>query len=773
MKALRSSHSLPTLVTDRRQQWQEPLGRYQYEELKSSRSVRLLRLIGFSVEDRTIFGTIRDANLDEIRGKYLALSYTWGEAVDKQYYPTSSQNRPLPKTPCTLVILDNPRDEYRDDINTVRRFGQKTTSGPRTGHLALTQNLSDFLQMSAGDITHNRYEIWIDALCIDQQNSDEVASQILLMGDIYGFAEQVCVWLGAADDDNGEARDVANLKWLLDNALPKLSTAYGERGRAFLNLCSATMPTDGRFWSREMALEPPAGVAWIELWVSYFRFFTARTWFSRAWVIQEAVLASLAAVIVGQTVVPWHTLHHLDRLVHLPRWGQVLSLHEARFPRNLQAQLMGYMDGYAELGRPVPAAPRNYHGQEIPSWYATLERALMAARLKTATVAKDKILCVLGLVQRNTTDSEFKLILAQLGSLQASPQSLFTSCTKLLLNHGGLHMLSLVQNAYLQGIPDLPSWVIDWSVSTAWWPLFRDATFRSTPPPREGKNQLQFVGSHLSVGGMHIDTVTGTHPVYRNVDPAISTTQRFNASDEAFYLLPNAVLEVLSVIGPIDSHNDTSAEDVLWHTLLLAPYGSKNETDDRSKGKDNQPSVSNPGENTPFYTPTTKHSCLEYLAFQLAASRIPEIETRIRNAISSLELRQQPPHTETLNSGLIMGMKKAMEMRRTREEAGGGHFHPSRGAAAFATQMIMKLKYRKLFTTAHLRVGVCSLPVEVQDEVWLLRGLPYPVVLRPQQARTGGQRRYRLMGDAYVYGTMYGEVQGSDDFARFGQVEIV
>jgi len=809
MKNLRPSQSLPALAAERGIPFSEPLPRYQYQPLKSNRSIRLLSLIGFSIQDSTIFGSMRDANLDEVRNKYLALSYTWGDAVDAQYYPTPSPAPSrLPKSPCTLVILHQPRDEYHDDIKTIPRYGQKTISGPGTGSLTLTQNLSDFLQMSAADITSNRYEIWIDALCIDQENRDEVAGQILLMGDIYGFAEQVCVWLGAADTENGELRDVANLKWLMDNALPKLAGAYHERGRAFLDICTAIMPTDPRFWEKELALSPPGGITWVDLWVSYFRFFTSRKWFCRAWVVQEVVLAKLAGVIVGQVVVPWDTLYHLDHLVHLPRWGQILSLHEARFPRNLQTQLIGYMAEYTELKRVMPTEPQHCHGLVIPSWNATLSRALMAARLKNATVPGDKILCVLGLVQRGVAKDEFEFILSQLGSTQASAQTLFTACTKLLVEYGGLQTLSLVQNAYLQGIPGLPSWVIDWSVSTAWWPLSRDTSFRSTPPLKVNESFARFRDTRLLVNGMRIDVVTGVHMIYHNVDPSIARAQRFNASDAAFYLLSGAILDVLAAIGPFYPLTGTPAEDVLWHTLLFGAYenASPSPHEERQQAGGQQETKNTPSSSTqptPFCTPTPKHSCLEYLAFQLASTGLPDMPARITAAISALENtpstttatleNTHPPPEDSIspnpNSGLITALKTALHMREKARAVGGGHFHASRGAAAFATQMIMKLKYRKMLSTAGGRAGVCGLPVEVGDEVWLLKGLPYPVIVRPrgrgkgdtgegegegvEERRKGGKGEYVFMGDAYVYGVMYGEVEERDGGFGYEGVEIV
>lgn len=68
----------------------------------------------------------------------------------------------------------------------------ETKSGP--GVVKITQNLHDALHRL-------RYEtrprvLWIDAICIDQQNIPERSSQVRRIADIYPVAEIVIVWLG-------------------------------------------------------------------------------------------------------------------------------------------------------------------------------------------------------------------------------------------------------------------------------------------------------------------------------------------------------------------------------------------------------------------------------------------------------------------------------------------------------------------------------------------------------------------------------------------------
>jgi hypothetical protein len=64
--------------------------------------------------------------------------------------------------------------------------------------------------------------VWIDALCIDQQNRDEQAIQVRLMGHIYNPAKSVAIWLGPMSDQSELAvrllrrvsEDAVSLEWI-------------------------------------------------------------------------------------------------------------------------------------------------------------------------------------------------------------------------------------------------------------------------------------------------------------------------------------------------------------------------------------------------------------------------------------------------------------------------------------------------------------------------------------------------------------------------------
>ena len=47
--------------------------------------------------------------------------------------------------------------------------------------------------------------LWVDAICINQENPEEQGQQVQLMAKIYSKAHRVIVWLGEAADDSDEA----------------------------------------------------------------------------------------------------------------------------------------------------------------------------------------------------------------------------------------------------------------------------------------------------------------------------------------------------------------------------------------------------------------------------------------------------------------------------------------------------------------------------------------------------------------------------------------
>ncbi|KAE9364237.1 HET-domain-containing protein, partial [Stipitochalara longipes BDJ] len=129
----------------------------------------------------------------------------------------------------------------------------------------IRKNLEDALRGIRNEISTTT--IWIDAVCIDQQNVKERSRQVSRMYQIYENADCVLVWLGETDEDS-------------DLALDFLASANGYNANDFrgLNLTHA---------------KTAAGRA--RLWAAVYRLLQ-RPYFRRMWVVQEIAAASLPTV---------------------------------------------------------------------------------------------------------------------------------------------------------------------------------------------------------------------------------------------------------------------------------------------------------------------------------------------------------------------------------------------------------------------------------------------------------------------------------------------
>lgn len=117
---------------------------------------------------------------------------------------------------------------------------------------------------------HKARYLWIDAICIDQSNTEERNEQVPRMDDIYGGATNVCIWLGKATPESKLALSFIRTKvlrlWEFDQLCEDLKAA--------------------RLWAALITL-------------------MKRPWFSRRWVIQEISLARRGTVHCGSDEIDW------------------------------------------------------------------------------------------------------------------------------------------------------------------------------------------------------------------------------------------------------------------------------------------------------------------------------------------------------------------------------------------------------------------------------------------------------------------------------------
>lgn len=215
---------------------------YCYEPLGTEDALRLISLDPAVDEGDPLSCTISQCRRSAQREKYSAVSYTWGEQNPSR----------------TLEIRCD------DDISYVR----------------ITSNVDALLRRFRA--RNKPRHLWIDAVCLDQTNGKEKTQQIPLMGRIYGEAKDVCIWLG--EEDRMTAKVFTLLRTL--SQLPEIQPQWDMAGRVAFHFKEVFSCDDALVGLR------------------FLGDFFLRSWFSRRWVVQEAVLAREATFHCGRYSIP-------------------------------------------------------------------------------------------------------------------------------------------------------------------------------------------------------------------------------------------------------------------------------------------------------------------------------------------------------------------------------------------------------------------------------------------------------------------------------------
>jgi hypothetical protein len=130
------------------------------------------------------------------------------------------------------------------------------------GHkLRVTENFKLALQELRREarVNSKTQVIWIDAICINQEDLEERRQQVLIMRLIYIGAQNLIIWLGPEADDSDKAIEI----------LTKLVR------------CEREGPKHLQEWHKYFE-----GPSCYKHWLSIAKFFS-RSWFRRVWVVQE------------------------------------------------------------------------------------------------------------------------------------------------------------------------------------------------------------------------------------------------------------------------------------------------------------------------------------------------------------------------------------------------------------------------------------------------------------------------------------------------------
>ncbi|KAB5513476.1 heterokaryon incompatibility protein-domain-containing protein [Coniochaeta sp. 2T2.1] len=278
-------------------------------------------------------------SLDEAP-EYEAISYTWG-LVNTQDFPVIVATKAA--TPENTLELEKPEA------------------------VEITRHLYAALRRLRHP-AQSRF-LWADQICINQVDKEEKGKQVQQMSDIYRKSKRTVVWLGEEDGDKDVIAEM--FEKLTDTPFASAEEDF----RVFQGLLcleesvTAQHPKCRRQWRRQAVTR-----------------LLNRTWFSRVWVFQEAVVSPKVEVIYGSLKIPLKELFRLTRVVF------EVENAAGGYARSIAKRTIGFDtlyliqhnrgNGCGDPGCPRDKVPHNFFGlvmQALQQLHATKEVDLIYA----------------------------------------------------------------------------------------------------------------------------------------------------------------------------------------------------------------------------------------------------------------------------------------------------------------------------------------------------------------------------------------------------------
>ena len=409
------------------------LEEFRYTPISSeSPVIRLLRIKQAHLRIDPIECELVDVSLDATP-EYAALSYHWGEPI----------------------------------------FSEKIVCNGQS--LAVTSNLHGALKRYRQDSRFIKNPLWVDAICINQNDKVELSAQLLLMRMIFKQAEVVNISLGDAPPN-----------WYSGFGLMHRLSCVGKFTDDRVDLTFSQISAVYGF--------PPMDHS---AWNAYFHLFSA-PWFRRTWVIQEVVLARRGVVMYGDFDFDW--IHLVNSFMFVDRFVIFRPMYSEERIRN------GLMNMECILGI-------------ILAYHRTIFEPLTALKLTNRFDVfnlKDRIFAVLALL--DATGEGFK------PDYSLPVDQVYQGFAAHLVHTGhGIDMLRFAGLQYRASVLDIPSWAPDWSARLSWpnaMRIYRDPPFQAGGPSGFYTDVMEDYqnGQTMVVQGSLVDTITSLSSPYRATD---------------------------------------------------------------------------------------------------------------------------------------------------------------------------------------------------------------------------------------------------------------
>ena len=158
--------------------------------------------------------------------------------------------------------------------------------------------------------------LWVDAICINQEDKLEKRDQIPLMADIYQRGKQTIVWLG--EHDRRTRRAFAMLETMAQyvNSVSneELVRLEPDKWRLLQKAMKRKNSPDVEASDvKRFRFNPVYWTTMIRSWHARMSLFE-RPWFKRVWVVQEIAMSQHAIVVCGRYAISWSALENAYRM---------------------------------------------------------------------------------------------------------------------------------------------------------------------------------------------------------------------------------------------------------------------------------------------------------------------------------------------------------------------------------------------------------------------------------------------------------------------------
>ena len=400
-----------------------PLNRHEEE-------IRLLH-VHLGTWDAEIEGKFSVVSLKK-NPEFIALSYTWGDMIDAPPAAVKVRGQAIPVSP-----------NLHDALRRLRWHTHQASH-------------------------YKRLVIWADALCINQADMQEKQHQIPLMRKIYSQCQYTALWLGEISYDN-----------LTTN--PGAPEPVEAARKIIVELHNEEHLTSIKPFDRDGTDAHFINVQ------NVFNTLAESPWFTRRWVIQEAVLSPAVEVFFGPLSME---LSFLSRAMdmyseHIEKSCCTTSEHGHYM---LRRSIRTFLQEFTSL-----RYYRYRHGLGSKTHILELCREFTS---RETSLDADYVYSLLGLT--NPTSSivpDYSIPL----------HVLFTDiCKDYMIESRSLNLLPFAGISDRQS--EMPSWAIDWTKAETSWRL-RTGLFscigRLTQTPRIRDE------NHLRIAGYHVDEIEG------------------------------------------------------------------------------------------------------------------------------------------------------------------------------------------------------------------------------------------------------------------------